>query len=320
MNIRPTKIIAATILCATLGLGAVATAGADSTTTTQVTTTTSPAHAYRVALRAYLVQRELIARAYRVATAKARFSFEATVAANPGPSGLTARATARVTLDTALAAAAQTRATALITLGAPPTPPVTSVTTTTSPYSAYRAALKAYFAQRATIEQAYATATATARSTFEAAVAANPGPSGLAARATARVTLDTSLANAASARVTALTTLGAPPVPPVSTKGTGSAANAAYRAALRAYVAKVEVINKTFRAAVAAANVTLDAALRTNAGPSGVTARATARLAFANAVSVAASARLSAFTALGAPPAPPTTTTTTTTQATTTTN
>jgi hypothetical protein len=215
MTKRTTRFIGTAAVALTLGLTlSPAVAGADTTTTvTAATVTPAQVHAYHVALATYLRQLRQIDQTYRTTVDTAHATYEAVVAKNPGFSGFSARIAARTALDTTLASAADARATALVALGTPPVNPGRA-TNDRAQDKAYHAAVKAYFDSVRAINQTYRSAVATAESTFLATVAQNQGPTGITARATARITYANAVAAAATVRLTAITALGTPPTPP----------------------------------------------------------------------------------------------------------
>jgi hypothetical protein len=161
--------------------------------------------------------------------------------------------------------------------------PTTTTTVAPTAWQTWRVAHIAYVTQLKGINKAFKTAKAAARTTFAAAINASTTD---AQRATAQANLHLAFAAAFSARATALTALGNPPVPP-----TGSARSA--------YIVKLHAINDAYRTAVESAKVTFDTAIVTATTPA---ARATVRAALQLAVANAAVARAAALTALGNPP------------------
>jgi hypothetical protein len=175
---------------------------------------------------------------------------------------------------------------------------------TDGPWKAYRKQESAYLAQLKVINRTFQATVSVARKEYWAAIKASKGSSDrAAAREAARAALTLSIANAMSARSTALVNLGAPPAPPAG--GADSA-----------WITSLHGINETYRLAVAAADAAFAAAFPSaTTAPERAVVRATLDLAVANAEV----ARAAALVALGPPPAPTPTTTTTTVPPTTTT-
>jgi hypothetical protein len=184
----------------------------------------------------------------------------------------------------------------------PTTTTTVPVTTTTvksgHPWEQYRKAEQAYLKQLSVINRTFRQTVEVARHDYWLAIKASKGSDNRsAARAAARAALTLSIANAMSARATALTNLGSPPNAP-----------AGYPKS--AYIDAIHAINTTYRASVAAADTAFAAAFPLATTPAArAEVRATLELAIANAALV----RANALTALGPPPANPGSTTTTTT-------
>jgi hypothetical protein len=199
-----TRGVVTVAMIAAMGIGTPAVAFGASTTSgsNHSSATTLTAHAdgpwkqWRQQENSYLKQLHVINHTFRASVAVARRAYWAAFKAAKGSSDpAAARIAARVALTLSIADAAQARATALSTLGAPPAPPAGTAK------SAYILALQ-------TINETYRTAVAAADAAFAAAF---PGATTQAERAVVRATLDLAVANAAVARASALTTLGPPP-------------------------------------------------------------------------------------------------------------
>jgi hypothetical protein len=211
-----TRSVVAVAILATLGMSAPAIASADTTTTiastTTVPTTTTTIHVtknawkqYRKAEDAYLDQLRVINRTFRSTVDTARRAYWAAIRASKGAQNRQAeRAAARAALTLSIANAMQARATALTTLGAPPSPPAGS------PRSAYIDAVHA-------INETYRTSVAAADAAFAAAF---PSATTAPERAVVRATLELAIANAAVVRAAALVALGPPPASSVGTTTT----------------------------------------------------------------------------------------------------
>jgi hypothetical protein len=216
----------------------------------------------------------------------------------------TTRGVVAVAMIAALGISAPAIATADTTTTTAPTTTTTVPATTTTvhasnhPWEQYRRLENAYLKQLRVINRTFRASVDVARREYWAAIKASKGSADRpAARAAARTALTLSIANAMEARATALTELGAPPMPPAGT-------------ARSAYIDEIHAINTTYRTAVAAADSAFAAAFPgATTAPERAVVRATLDLAIANA----AVARAAALTALGAPPASPGATTTTTT-------
>ena len=184
------------------------------------------------------------------------------------------------------------------------TPTTTTVPVTTAtvksghPWEQYRKAENAYLKQLRVINRTFRQTVDVARHDYWLAIKASRGADNRsAARAAARAALTLSIANAMSARATALIALGSPP-------------NAPAGAPKSAYIDAVHAINTTYRASVAAADAAFAVAFPGATTPAArAEVRATLELAVANAALV----RANALTALGPPPANPASPVTTTT-------
>jgi hypothetical protein len=166
--------------------------------------------------------------------------------------------------------------------------------TVTNPWKQWRHAQEAYVDQLKVIRHTFHSTVETARDAFRAAVRASQGSANRAALiAAARAALTLSIANAMSARSTALITLGNPPAPPA-----GSIRSA--------YIVALQGINETNRIAVASAQATFAADFSTAYTRA---ERATVRAALELAIANAAVARAAALTTLGPPPTKNTATT-----------
>ncbi|MEO9181276.1 MAG: hypothetical protein ABI298_06465 [Acidimicrobiales bacterium] len=183
-----------------------------------------------------------------------------------------------------------------------PTTTTVPVTTTTvkiaHPWEQYRRAENAYLKQLRVINHTFRQTVEVARHDYWLAMkASRHGDNRSTARAAARAALTLSIANAMSARATALTSLGSPP-------------NAPTGAPRSAYIDAIHAINTTYRASVAIAD---NAFAATFPGATTPAARAQVRATLELSVANAELVRANALTALGPPPVNPVTPVTTTT-------
>ena len=197
-----TKVATGIMLATALSLAPLVAGASDATSTTTTvaaTTTTTTAHsvwvAFRAQWKAYVDGLKAINATYRSSVDSARSTYWSAMAVATTHQE---KVTARVALDTALAAALTARATAITAAGSPPAPP-----------AGYNGSTWILGFQ--TANEALRTAVASAQTAYAAALSAATTH---AQRVAARETYRAAVFTAEAAHLNALVALGAPPKHP----------------------------------------------------------------------------------------------------------
>lgn len=284
------KVAIGILLAGTLGLSPLV-AGADSssTTTTQATTVTTPSTwaTFRVSWQAYVNGLRAIDTTYRASVQSARRTYRISMR---HATTYSERQAAKAALDTSIAAALNVRVVAIVAAGNPPTPPAGF--NGTAWVTGFQAANIAFRAAKVSAQTALAAALAAATNNVQ--------------REVARLTFRSAIDAAEAAHLSALATLGPPPVkrgtPTTTTTIKVPSAWATFRISWQTYVNGLKATDAAYQASVKSARATYQASLLVATTS---VERQAAKVALDASLASALNVRVAAIIAGGLPPAPP---------------